>query len=297
MRQEHTLPVLGVLLVLSICPLTAQTTTRKTGDALVYEIVVHSQLSGGHLPSQAYAPQPAQSSSIKMVVTSVAPDGTALVHVVITRPFPEKEFAAKLPGGLLAARRNSVILASARKSWEEQSRYKEFDATLDRDGALLIAVDNSQQSDNIPKPTALTQAELAHVRDQIVAQVNSPTYQAKLAENEVAGTFTVPNVIALSCAKRASFAAGEAWRVVSKADNAIYDVSVVTGQETYLGHNAILLSAKSHFDSPNGSNSTEATVHYDPQAHLVLGMQSAVTSHIQVTGMTSTTTYDFDLKQ
>ena len=208
MRQEHTLLVLGVLLVLSICPLTAQTTTRKTGDTLVYEIVVHSQLSGGHLPSQAYAPQPPQSSSIKMVVTSVDPDGTAHVHVVITRPFPEKEIAAKLPGGLLAAGRDSVILASARKSWEEQSRYKEFDATFTRDGALLVAVDNSQQSDNIPKPTALTQAELAHVRDQMVAEVNSPTYQAKLAENEVAGTFTVPNVIALSCAKRASFAAG-----------------------------------------------------------------------------------------
>jgi hypothetical protein len=296
MNPKHILRALGAL-VLSLCPLTAQTTTRKPGDTLAYEIVVHSQLSGGHLPSQAYAPQSPQISSLKIAVTSVDPDGTAVVHVVIDRPFPEKDFASKLPGGPLTAARNSVILASARKSWEEQNRYKEFDARFTRDGALLVAVDNSQQSDVISTKAALTQAELAHVRDEMVAEVKSPAYQAKLAENEVAGTFIVPNVIALSCAKRASFAAGEAWRVVSKADNAIYDVSVVTGQEAYLGHKGILLSAESHFDSSNGSNSTEAKVHYDPQAHLVLAMQSVVTSHIQVTGMTSTTTYDFDLKQ
>jgi hypothetical protein len=110
MNPKHILLALGAL-VLSICPLRAQTTTRKAGDTLAYEIVVHSQLSGGHLPSQAYAPQSSQISSIKIAVTSVDPDGTAVVHVVIDRPFPEKDFASRLPGGLLAAPRNSVILA------------------------------------------------------------------------------------------------------------------------------------------------------------------------------------------
>ena len=219
-----------------------------------------------------------------------------VVHVVIDRPFPEKEMASKLPGGPLAAPRNSVILASARKSWEEQNRYKEFDSRFTRDGALLVAVDNSQQSDVIPTKTALSQAEMAHVRDEMVAEVKSPAYQAKLAQNEVAGTFIVPNTIALSCAKRTSFAAGDTWRVVSKSDNATYDVNVA-GQETYLGHNAILLIAKSHFDSPNGSSSTDANVHYDPQAHMVLGMRSVITNNIQVTGVITTTTYDFNLKQ
>jgi hypothetical protein len=294
MRQKYTL-ALG-LLVLSTCPLTAQTATRKPGDTLIYEIAIHSQLSGGHLPSQAYAPQPAQNSSIKMSITRIDPDGTALVHVVVDRPFPEKEVASKMTGGPLAAARNSVILAAARKSWEEQNRYKECNARFTRDGALLVAVDNSPPSDTLPKPTSLSQAELAHVRDEMVAEVKSPAYQAKLAENEVAGAFTVPNVIALSCAKHTSFAAGDAWHVVSKADNATYDVNV-TGKEAYRGRDAIVLTAKSRFDSPNGSNSTNANVYYDPQAHLILGMHSVITSNVQVTGMTSTTTSDFTFKQ
>jgi hypothetical protein len=295
MRLKRILLVLDVLL-LSICRLMAQTPTWKAGDTLVYELVTHSQISGGHLPSQAYAPQSPQNSSIKIAITGLEPDGTALVHVVIDRPFPEKDFAAKQTGGPLAAGRNSVILASARKSWDEQNRYKEFEARFTRDGALLVAMDNSQQSDTIPKPTSLSQAELAHVRDEMVAEVKSPAYQAKLAENEVAGTFIVPNMIALSCAKRASFAVGDAWHVVSKADNATYDVNV-TGKETYAGREAIVLTAKSRFDSPNGSNSTEANVYYDPQAHLIVGMHSVITSNVQVTGMTSTTTSDFTLRQ
>jgi hypothetical protein len=295
MRLKHIPLTLGVL-VLSTRPLMAQTATWKAGDTLIYEMVTHSQISGGHLPSQAYAPQAPQNSSIKMAVTSVEPDGTALIHVVIDRPFPEKDMLSKMPGGPLAAPRNSVILASARKGWDEQNRYKEFDGRFTRDGALLVAVDNSPQSDNIPKPTALTQAELAHVRDAMVVEVKSPAYQAKLAENEVAGTFTIPNVIALSCAKRTSLSVGDAWRVVSKADNAIYDVNV-TGTQTYHGREAVVLSAKSHFDSPNGSSSTDSAVYYDRQAHLVLGMHSVITTNVQVTGVTSTTTSDFNFKQ
>lgn len=294
MRQKYTLAL--VLLILSTCLLIAQSADRKPGDTLVYEVVTHMQVSGGHLPAQAYAPQPQQSSSIKMKVTNMEPDGTALVHVVVDRPFPEKEMASKLPGGPLAARRNGVILASARQSFQEQNRYKEFDARLTRDGALLVAIDNSQQSDVTPTKTAFSQAELAHERDEAVAEVKSPAYQAKLAENEVTGTFIVPNVIALSCAKRTSLAPGDAWHVVSKADSATYDVKVI-GHETYLGHDTILLNAKSRFDSPNGSSSTEANVHYDPQVRLVLGMKSIITNNIQVTGMTATTTYDFNLKQ
>jgi hypothetical protein len=46
MNPKHIRLALG-LLVLSLCTLTAQTTSRKPGDTLAYEIVVHSQLSGG----------------------------------------------------------------------------------------------------------------------------------------------------------------------------------------------------------------------------------------------------------
>jgi hypothetical protein len=70
----------------------------------------------------------------------------------------------------------------------------------------------------------------------------------------------------------------------------------VTGKETYRGRDAIVLSAKSRFDSPNGSNSTDANVYYDPQAQLVLGIHSVITSNIQLTGMTSISTTDFNLK-
>jgi hypothetical protein len=283
------------LVLSTTCSLRAQTSTWKAGDTLTYEVVTHSQISGGHLPSQAYAPQTPQNSAIKMSVTGVDPGGTALVHVVIDRPFPEKDIAAKMPGGLLAGPRNSAIMAASRKEWEQQNHYKEFDARFTREGALLVAVDNSPESDDTPRPAGFTQADLAHYRDAIVADVHSPAYQAKLAENEVAGTFTIPNAIALSCAKRTSFAAGDAWRVVSKTDNATYDVNV-TGKEAYRGHDAVVLSAKSRFDSPNGSNITEASVYYDPQAHLVLGMHSVLTSNVQVTGMTSVTTSDFNLK-
>jgi hypothetical protein len=293
--RKPILLAIGAVVISTICSLRAQTSAWKAGDTLIYELVTHSQISGGHLPSQAYAPQPPQNSAIKMTMTGLDPSGTALVHVVIDRPFPDKDMAAKMPGGPLAAGRNSVIMASARKEWEQQNQYKEFDARFTRDGALLVAVDNSPQSDDTPKPKTFTQADLAHYRDAMVADVHSPGYQAKLAENEVAGTFTIPNVIALSCAKRTSFAAGDAWRVVSKTDNGTYDVNV-TGKEAYRGHDAVVLSAKSRFDSPNGSNITEASVYYDPQAHLVLGMHSVLTSNVQVTGMTSVTTSDFNLK-
>jgi hypothetical protein len=288
--------ILISLVVLSICSLIAQTATRKPGDTLIYEVVAQVHISGGHLPPQAYAPQPVQNSAFKLAVTSVEPAGTALVHVVIDHPFPEKEIAAKLPGGPLAAARNHTILESSRKEWADQNRYKEFDARLTRDGALLMAVDNSPQSDDTPKSNGFSQADLAHFRDAMVTEVHSPAYQAKLAENEAAGTFTVPNVIALSCAKKTSFAAGDAWHVVSKTDLATYDVTV-TGKELYRGHETVRLGVKSHNNSPNGSGATDATVYYDPQSRMVIGMHIVVTSIIQVTGMTSSSTSDVNLKE
>src|ERR1700693_2077336 len=56
----------------------AETIARKVGDTLVYEVVSQGHISGGHLPSQAYAPQAPQNSSIKIAVSSIDSDGTAL---------------------------------------------------------------------------------------------------------------------------------------------------------------------------------------------------------------------------
>lgn len=77
---------------------------------------------------------------------------------------------------------------------------------VDWDGALLFTVDLSPQE----QATEDTKGKsLAKVAEAAVAQVNDPKYQAMLAENEASGTFAVPNVIALSCAKRTSLATGD----------------------------------------------------------------------------------------
>jgi len=287
MRQKHTL--IAIVAVLSTCPLIAQMATWKPGDTLIYEHVTQTQISGGHLPPQAYAPQPPATSSLRVTITSLDPDGTALTHVVIDRPFPEKEIASKLGGGPLAAARNNVILSSSRKTWEEQNRYKEFDARLTPEGALLAAIDNTPQHTT----EGMSPAQL---RDQMVAEVQSPEYQAKLAANEFDGTFRLPNAVALSCGKRKSIAPGDFWRVTSKADGAAYDVTV-SGKQSYRGRDVIVLDSKSHAEHPNISADTEATVYYDPQAHLIVGAHSVTNSDVQATGMKSTTTSDLNLKQ
>jgi hypothetical protein len=295
MRQKHIQFVISVA-VFFIHPLIAQTPTWKPGDTFVYEQVSHVQISGGHLPPQAYAPPPSQNSSIKVTVTSLDSDGTALVHVAIDSPFPEKEIASRMPGGPLAAARNSVILTSARKAYEAQNRYMAFDARLTRDGVLLVAVDNTPQSDDSPKAKALTQADLAHMRDQMVTEGHSPEYHAQAAENQADGLFRLPNAVVLSCVKRTSLAPGDAWHVVSKPDGATYDVTV-SGKQSYRGHDAIVLNAKYRMENPNGSTDADATIYYDLQAHLIIGAHSVTSNEIQVTGVKSTTTTDLNLKE
>jgi hypothetical protein len=262
----------------------AQTSTRKPGDTLVYEIVSNTHISDGHLPAQAYASRPAQFRTIKIGITGSDTDGAALVHVKIDIPLPEDQF--HLP---------AAAMASARKDWEDQNRYKEFDARVNRDGALIVAVDNAPGDNETPKPKSMSQADLAHYRDAIVDEVNNPAYQANLAKNDAAGTFQIPNVVALSCAKRTTFAAGDTWHVVSKSEGAKYDVAV-EGNQSYHGHNTVVLNVKSNTDNPNGSTATVATVYFDPQSRLVAGMHLVTTSNIRVTGMTSTATSDFNLK-
>lgn len=263
--------------------LSAQTPAWKPGDTLVYEIDADSRISGGHLPPQAYGSHPSH-SSIKIGITGLEEDGTALVHVKIDTP---DLGGIHMPGiGMAAAARNGI---------EDQYRYQEFDARLTRDGALLVAVDNGPADNETGKAKSMSQAELAAYRDKIVAETKSPAYQAKLAKNNAAGTFQIPNVVALSCAKRTSLAAGDTWHIVSKSDRAEYDVAVV-GLQSYRNRNAIVLNVKSNFDYPNGSGDTTATVYYDPQSRLVVGMHVVAVNNIKVTGITQTLTTDFNLK-
>jgi hypothetical protein len=269
-----------------VCSILAigQSSAWKPGDMLVYEIVSNTHISGGHLPSQAYASHPAQFRVIKINITGLDTDGAALIHVKIDTPFPQDQFHVP-----------AAVMAGARKSYEDQNRYREFDARLSRDGALIVAADNAPGDNVAPKPESMSQAELAHYRDTIVEEVNSPAYQANLAKNDAAGTFQIPNVVALSCAKKTAFTAGDTWHVVSKSDAANYDI-VVEGKQPYHGHNTVVLNVKSNTDNPNGSTETAATVYYDPQSKLVIGMHIVITSNIRVTGMTSTSTSDVNLK-
>ena len=278
---------LGISAIFLLCTisLTAQTPTWKPGDTLVYEIVSESHISGGHLPPQAYAPRPAAHRSIRIAITGVEADGTALAHVKIDTP---DLGGIHMPGIGMAA--------AARKGIEDQYRYQEFDARLTRDGALMVAVDNAPADNETPNAKPMSQAELAHYRDAIVAEVNSPAYQANLAKNDAVGTFQIPNVVALSCAKRTSLAAGDTWHIVSKSVRMEYDVAVV-GNQSYRSRNTIVLNVKENMpENPNGSVDTTATVYYDPQSRLVVGMHVVAVNNIKVTGITSTSTSDLNLK-
>lgn len=254
---------------------------RKPGDTLVYEIVDQSQIAGGHLPAQAYAPHPPTTRTFKIVVTSVDSDETAIAHVDFNTPVPASAAALARPSQL----------AAFRAEWDAQNRYKQVDARLTRDGVLLVAVDNSPQDDSNLKGKSLPQ-----VRDAMVAEVHSPAYQAKLAANEAAGLFGLPNAVVLSCAKRTSLTDGDVWRVVSKSDGATYDVSV-KGKQSYRGHNVVVLNAKFHSDYPTASTNVDAIVYYDLQAGLVVGTHTVTISRVQATGMTSTSTADLNLKE
>lgn len=282
MSRQLISPIFGIaILGWTIFP-SAQ--TWKPGDTLVYELVSNSKISGGHLPSQAYAPHSDQSRSILISITGLDNDGNALVHV--------KEDISD-PGAKLSM--PMAVRAAARKSFEEQNRYKEFDTRLTRDGALLVETDNSLSANEAPKPGSMSQADLAHYRDAVVKEVNSPEFQASLARNDVAGTFDIPNIVALSCAKRASLAAGDTWHVVSKSNQGEYDVSV-QGTQSYRSHNTVVLNVKSNSDNPNDSVDTTATVYYDPRSRLVIGMHVVTFNNIKVTGMTSASTSDLNLE-
>jgi hypothetical protein len=270
---------LAITVLLGHACLIAQSAARKPGDTLTYEAVDRQQITGGKLPPQAYAPRPPFTHAVKISVLSVDADGNAQVHVTLLNPFP-----AGVPG-------RAAAVAVAKAEWEASNRYKEFDARFTRDGALLVAADNSLQADNVP-----TGLSLAQTRDAMIAEAHNPAYQAKLAKNEAAAAFGVFNAVVLSCAKKTAFAAGDTWHVVSKSDGATYDVAVI-GKQPYHGHDTVALSAKTHLDNPGGSIDVDATVYYDPQARLVVGMHTVNVSTIKVTGMASTATSDLNLKE
>jgi hypothetical protein len=274
MALKPSLSLLAVVVIIG--DLWSVSAARKAGGMLTYEMVSRSDVSGGGRKNP-YAGQPGV-TNFKITVTSVDAEENAVVHVVVEDAFPES----------LA---HSRYAAASLKEWEAQSRYKQFDATLSREGSLLVAVDNS-----LPEDSSTGGQSLPKFRDAVVAEVHSPEYQAKLAQNQVAGAFALPNAVALSCAKRSSLSQGDSWRVASKADGATYDV-LLSGKQSYRGHNVLVLSAKYHLDSPNGSSDTEATIYYDLEARLIVGAHSATQNEIRVTSMKTLATTDLNLKE
>ena len=271
MFRKHWGLGIGLVLLFWTISLAAQTLAWKPGDTLVYEIDTDSRISGGRLPSKAYGSHPGH-RGITIGITGLESDGTSLVHV---------KRGAPSGGG---------------QSLEALYRYEEFDARLSRDGALLVAVDNAPADNEAPKPSSMSQADLARYRDTMVAQAHDPGYQANQAKIDVMQTFEIPNVVALSCAKRTSLAAGDTWHVVSKTVTTEYDVAVVANQ-SYHSRNTVVLNVKAKMaPNPNVSGDTTATVYYDPQSRLVVGMHSVAVNNITVSGVTTTLTTDFNLK-
>lgn len=274
MSSTNVLRVLTVFLLVWQLQLPARA-ARKSGDTLVYEFVTGSTVTGSK-HTNPFA-QPGQ-VNFKIAVTSIKADQSAIVHVTVDNPAP-----SSLTHGRFGA--------ASVKEFEAQHRYMEFDALLSADGALLVAVDNNLQDSNPLE--GLPQADIPKA---VVAQLHSPEYQAKIAANQAAGTFSLPNAVALSCAKRTSLAVGDMWHVVSKSDGGTYDVSV-NGKQSYHGHEVVVLGAKYHLESPNGSMSVDSTVYYDLQAHLIVGAHTVTNNDISVTGMKSTATSDLNLKE
>jgi hypothetical protein len=271
-------PALVVIVTISLGVLlsaVAPAAARKQGDTLVYELVAGTTVTGSNHTNPFAAPG---QINFKIAVTSMKPDQSAIVHVTVDN----------LPPPSLAHGRFG---AASLKEFEEQHRYMQFDALLSPDGALLVAVDNNLQDSNPLE--GLSQADMPKA---IVGQLHSPEYQAKIAVNQAAGAFGVPNAVALSCAKRTSLSVGDTWHVVSKSDGGTYDVSV-TGKQSYHGHDVVVLGAKFHMESPNGSISVDSTVYYDLQAHLIVGVHTVTNNEISVTGMKSTSTSDLNLKE
>jgi hypothetical protein len=247
---------------------------RKPGDALVYESSEQGKLEGGHLPGPAYAAQPALHRTITMAVTSVAADGTAQVHVTAHKEAMDSFSAVQ------------------RQAWEKLAT-GQFDAALTPEGALLIAPEASVQPGDQISPTGMSLREYGN---RSTTQAMDPAFLGKRAATDVGSEFSIANAIALSCGKRSSLAAGDSWRVASKADDRTYDVTV-SGNQSYRGHDVVVLTAKTHKDDQNFSTTIEGAVYYDLAARQIIGAHTVTINHILATGVTTSVTSELNLKE
>ncbi|MBV9103498.1 MAG: hypothetical protein JO060_07885 [Candidatus Eremiobacteraeota bacterium] len=266
---------ISFVIILSVvtCTGIVSAASLRAGDTLTYTMTSHTSISGGNLPAQAYKPQPNVVTTFTMEIKAVDADGTAHVHVKRHR---------EPPPGMVA--------------WQvaafEKLANADCDVALTKYGALLATVDDSYQSSQASaKPDSMS---LGQYRDQIVAQANDPRYRANEAAREVKGDFVAGNAVALSIAKRKSFAPGDGWKAI--VDGATYDVKV-TGKAPFGGHDTTVFDVKSDTEFQSGSTTTDATVYYDVTMQRIVGIHSASHTKIQITGMENSTTSDFVLQQ
>ncbi len=251
-------------------------TTLKPGDTLTYQSIEQSKLEGGNLPAQAYRTQIPGKRTITITATGTDSSGGTEVQVTSHKEAPTGFNAMQM------------------KVWEMNAGGK-FKAMLSPEGALLIAPEDTLQAGDQLDTRGMS---LPQARDMIVAQTKDPGYQGKVAANEIGTMFSVANAVVLSCGKRTSLSPGDTWRVMSKPDGNTYEVAVGEKQ-AYLGHDVVVLNAKGKSDRGGIgiTVTTEATIYYDPHAHLLVGSHSASIQTFAQRGMTTTLTSELSLKQ
>ncbi len=248
----------------------ANASARAPGDTLTYSLITDSKLAGGMLPP-GYKPIPASTTTITVSIKSIDAAGTAVVHV--------KEHVEPL----------ASFTPAQRAALEDGQNGKECDAKMSATGAILVVVNNN------PQPSSLAGMTPQQVQAKAVADVHDPVYQGNIAANNIKGMFAVANAVAIGYAKRKSFAPGDTWHFTN-ADGAVYNLAV-SGRQSYQGHDVLAVDAKTKTDNQNGTFTSDSTVYYDPKAEVVVGVHTVAVNNIQVSGMTSTTTTDLNLKE
>ena len=243
-------------------------------DRIVYVQTQSAGATGIHLPGGAKIEPRSLTRTITIAVTAQNPDGSALVHVNSHKEPPDN------------------ISSIQRSSWEKFAS-GEFQAQLSSEGALLIAQDDMLQPGDLASAQGLSLAEYAK-RSQ--AQASDPGFQGKATASEIAVSFSIPNAVVLSMAKRKSNAAGDSWRVLSNPEGHPYDVTI-TGTQTVNGHEILLISATGKYEDPVRATVVDAKLSYDPVSHRILSFHSVSTSNMPSNGISTTYTTQLDLRQ
>jgi hypothetical protein len=247
---------------------TANAETRKAGDSLNYEFSVVqktllpptmqaalARLMGG------FASKP-QTFTINVAIDRVDANGNA--HAKIATHFAKQSGPPGMSLGSDASFEGSVL--------PDGQIVPTFDA-----GAILAA------------------SQSASTRAAKQVSTPSPEQQTNKAAYSLWEALSFFNDVALGAGKRTLFKDGDAWRVII-ADKGNETINFSnTGKQSYRGHDVVALAVTAVQMTPQGSRRTKGTAYYDPQQHVLVGLQSETVQDISQLQMTKT--IDINLQQ